>query len=175
MKSCLLAVLFLLVITLVVTVAVLAFRNPGMQKVLVIFAPGESSPNHPEKPVPAKPPGEPKVYNQYWDADKAFAVDELFAVTSKNTIRREFYTDHFDRNPFGNPTTKFHQPVYIVRAMGRETRENYLFVVTREFYDAADIYEKFTKAELSNYEYFLSEEKLQREIFHRRFRGRMID
>jgi hypothetical protein len=175
MKGCLIAILLLLVIGLVGTVAFLAVRNREMQKVLVIVTPDGKDSNSPAKPTPPEPPAEPKVFNQYWDADKAFAIDELFAVTSKNTIRREFYTDHFDKNPFGNPTTKFHQPVYIVRAMGRETRENYLFVVTREFYDAAEIYQKFTKVELSNYEYYLSEEKLQQEIFHRRFRGKMID
>lgn len=120
-------------------------------------------------------PREPDGYNQYWDADKAFAIDELFAVTSKYTIRREYYTDRFDRTPFGQPKTKFFEPVYIVRAMGRETRENYLFIVTREFYDAAKNYQKFTKTEMSNFEYFLSEDKLNSEIFHRRFRAKMID
>lgn len=175
MKGCRTAFLSLLVIGLVGTVAFRAVRKSEMQRVLVIFTPDGNDSNSPVKSTPPEPPAGPKIYNQYWDADEAFAVDELFAVTSKNTIRREFYTDHFDKNPFGNPTTKFHQPVYIVRAMGRETRENYLFVVPREFYDAAEIYQKFTKVELSNYEYFLSEEKLQQEIFHRRFRGQMID
>jgi hypothetical protein len=175
MKGCLIAVLLLLVFGLVSTVIFLVIRNPEMQKVLVIFTPDGNDSTTPAKPAPPEPPSAPKVYNQYWDADEAFAIDELFAVTSKNTIRREFYTDHFDKNPFGNPTTKFHQPVYIVRAMGRETRENYLFIVPREFYDAAGIYQKFTKEEMSNFEYFLSEDKLQQKIFHRRFRGQMID
>jgi len=47
--------------------------------------------------------------------------------------------------------------------------------VNREFYDAAKIYQKFTKTELSNFEYFLSEDKLHQEIFNRRFRNQMID
>lgn len=201
MKGCLIGAFVLIVTILAVAVAVLWFRDPEMRNVLVILTPKNESVSSP--PLTESPRGEtlPKQslttkrsdesaggsststtsppkrdgFNQYWDADKAFAVDELFAVTSKDTIRREFYTDHFDKNPFGNPTTKYHQPVYIVRAMGRETRENYLFVVNREFYDAAKIYQKFTKTELSNFEYFLSEDKLHQEIFHRRFRNRMID
>ena len=201
MKGCITGALVIVVIFLAVAVLILWMRDPGMRNVFLVFTPtvgpaaespsseGEvrdtvpkqsltidrSEENGGQMSTATTSPPKPDGFNQYWDADKAFAVDELFAVTSKNTIRREFYTDHFDKNPFGNPTTKFHEPVYIVRAMGRETRENYLFVVTREFYDAAKIYQKFTKTELSNFEYFLSEDKLQEKIFHRRFRDRMID
>lgn len=201
MKGCLIGALVIVVTILAVAVALLWLRDPEMRQVFVILAPKDqaTSATPPSEssggetvPKPGltikrseesaggsststtSPPRQ-DGFNQYRDADKAFAIDELFAVTSKDTIRREFYTDHFDKNPFGNPTTKFHQPVYIVRAMGRETRENYLFIVTREFYDAAKIYQKFTKTELSNFEYFLSEERLHQEIFHRRFRNRMID
>lgn len=201
MKGCLIGALVLVVTILAVAVGALWLRAPEVRNVFVILKPKDEAASSPSLPESSRGETAPKEsltikrseesangfstettsppkrdgFNQYWDADKAFAVDELFAVTSKDTIRREFYTDHFDKNPFGNPTTKFHQPVYIVRAMGRETRENYLFIVTREFYDAAKIYQKFTKTELSNFEYFLSEDKLHQEIFHRRFRNRMID
>ena len=114
-------------------------------------------------------------FDQFFDSEKAFAKDELFAVTSKKTIPAEYYTDRFDKNSFGNPTTKSHPAVYIVRCLGRETRENYLFIVDRAFYDAAKMHQKFTNAEMSNFEFFLSEEKLERTIFSRRFRGKMVD
>lgn len=122
------------------------------------------------QPSPPSPP-EKKIFDQYWDADEAFAQDELFAVTSKRTIPREEYTDVLNRGPF----TKYHKEVYIVRAMGRETRENYLFIVPMEFYVKAKTYQKFTKAQMSSFEYFLSEKKLEREVFSRRFRHKMID
>lgn len=114
-------------------------------------------------------------FNQFFDTEKAFKEDQLFAVMSKKTYPAESYTDKFDKNAFGNPKTKTHPAVYILRCLGRETRENYLFIVDRRFYDTAAIHQKFTQAELSNFESFLSEEKLDRTIFTRRFRGKMID
>lgn len=201
MKGCFVGFMILALAALLLGGALLWIRKPELRNAIMETAaetrtvdadgptegsPGNSGPGQSpnvtrsgEGPVgtstSTRSPGKPGGFHQYWDADKAFAVDELFAVTSKYTIRREFYNDRSDRNPFGHPTTKFHAPVYIVRAMGRETRENYLFIVTREFYDAAKNYQKFTKTELSNFEYFLSEEKLNVTIFHRRFRDKMID
>ncbi len=118
---------------------------------------------------------ENRLFDQYFDAEKAFAKDQLFAVMAKQTIRAEHYVDRFDKNLLGNPKTKTHPAVYILRCLGRETRENYLFIVDRTFHDRAKIHEKFTKAEMSNFEFFLSEERLERTIFHRRFRSKMID
>lgn len=118
---------------------------------------------------------EDRPFNQYLHAEKAFAIDELFAVTSKQIVPGQSYVDRFDKTVFGNPRTKKHPPVYVLRCLGRETRENYLFIVDRPFDDAAEIHQKFTKAEMSNWEFFLSEDKMHQKIFHRRFRNKMID
>ena len=42
-------------------------------------------------------------------------------------------------------------------------------------YNSAQVHEKFTKEQMSNFELFLSEERLESTVFHRRFRGKMID
>jgi hypothetical protein len=65
--------------------------------------------------------------------------------------------------------------ILILRCLGRETRENYLFIVDRSFYDATKINQKFTKGEMSSWEFFLSEDKMHQKIFSRRFRNKMID
>lgn len=116
-----------------------------------------------------------RPYDQYFDAERAFAKDQLFAVMSKKVIGAEYYEDHFEKNAFGDPSTKSLPAVYIIRCLGRETRENYLFIVDRKMFDSARIHQKFSKEKMSNYEFFLSEERLEETVFHRRFRDKMLD
>ena len=64
--------------------------------------------------------------------------------------------------------------IYILRCLGRETRQSFLLIVNREFFFSAKLSQKFTRAELSGFEVFLSEDVLTDTTFHRRFQDKMI-
>ena len=175
-KGCLIVVLLITTVLLAGAVGFFAFKSPEIREVVVeklSYGSGAQDPaTDYEGPSKEKPSGNQrrrvvsssngetiesvhdKVYNQYFDADEAFAKDELFAVTGKQIIREKYYTDHFDKDVFGKPREKKHPRVFIVRCMGRETRENYMFIVPKEFHDRVKIYQKFTNVQLSNFEYF---------------------
>lgn len=179
--GCIIGFLFVVILVLASAVVILALRDPELSQVLFTKELPADTSNRESRTVQATNNGEAissnheKGFNQYFDAHKAFAKDTLFAMTDKQIVPDLKYTDRFDKNIFGHPKEKTHPPVYTIRFLGRETRENYIFVVPRKFYDSVQLHQKFTNAELSSYEFYLSEEKLHQEIFHRRFRQRMID
>jgi len=103
------------------------------------------------------------------DPSRSFARNELFAVMEKKTIPPETYPQFFDRNKVNTLPA-----IYILRCLGRETRQSFLLIVNREFFFSAKLSQKFTRAELSGFEVFLSEDVLTDTIFHRRFQDKMI-
>lgn len=114
-------------------------------------------------------------FNPYFDEDRAFSKDELFAVTSKQVVPAKYYEDLSDVSTLGTPKKKSHPPVYVIHCLGRETRENYLFIVDQLFYQNTMLNQKFTREQLSSWEKFLSEEKMERLIFTRRLQNEQVN